>query len=76
MPVLNISVKHFTEGELNMSFLPQFKSKYRVNQIQKEIENWCIIKNFKEKTISDFKWLVMTFKINPQIEVQLASKDL
>ena len=30
------------------------------------IEKVCIIKNFEEENFSDFKWLIVTFKINPQ----------
>ena len=37
---------------------------YRVANLP--IEKVCIIKNFEEANFSDFKRLVMTFKINPQ----------
>ena len=40
---------------------------YRVTNLPIEIS--CIIKNFEEETFSDFKRLVVTFKINPQAPV-------
>ena len=37
---------------------------YRVGNLP--VEKVSIIKNFEEANFSDFKWLVMTLKINPQ----------
>ena len=37
---------------------------YRVANLP--IEKVCIIKNFEEANFSDFKWLVVNLKINPQ----------
>ena len=38
---------------------------YRVANFH--IEKVCIIKNFEEAKLRDFKWLVVNLKINPQI---------